>query len=617
MTTKRKATVEDILPLFGNNRLEGNTSSRQLSTITGTAVAGSDDGLVKVIIGDGAVTDGNSGSEVEIPTSVKVEAGDTVVITNNGNGTIGSPLVTDVIGGGDRAKADIDAATDAARLAKDDATQAKRVADEAKSSVEATNQHFFTDEHGIHVTTEADNWREGPNLLANSEGIMLRNGIFPVSAQTPSGFSVYLGYHTENLGNPVIATFGETTTIGLANSKHIHIDSTSFALLNDSEPAMKVGWIKVPRPNTSLIGMYDYIPTFMFGAQSSSTGKNSFADSGGSATDDNAHADSMGIANGIQSHADSMGSATGTWSHASAGGTAAGQWSSAFGEGVVSNTWSGLACGRYNEPSTNTLFAVGNGENEDARSNALEINQDGSASFGGNISAEYISASGDISANGKITGKNLVVSGHEVITDSRDITQVGTISASGNITSGGLTSAEARIGTGTQVANGKSQTAVGKYNTNNDDTLFVVGNGTSNTARSNAMRVTTAGNVGVSGNISAGGTILDTVKQGTGTLTSAGVSGSCKWVKSGHVVQVYVYAKLKNALSTYSALNNLFTGLPKAIITNEASPVKIDGSVGTCFSTVSASGGLGIIARETALAANAVVLGAFTYISSE
>lgn len=107
MTTKKLVTVEDVLPMFTGKRLEDNQTKGMLSTFTCQAVEDSHDGIVKVIIGDSAITDGDDGAEVEIPTSVNVHAGDIVVVTTSGNGVIGSPIVTDVIGGGDRMNNDI------------------------------------------------------------------------------------------------------------------------------------------------------------------------------------------------------------------------------------------------------------------------------------------------------------------------------------------------------------------------------------------------------------------------------------------------------------------------------------------------------------------------------
>lgn len=71
-------------------------------------------------------------------------------------------------------------------------------------------------------------------------------------------------------------------------------------------------------------------------------------------------------------------------------------------------------------------------------------------------------------------------------------------------------------GEGTK-ANGRSQTAIGKYNEVDTTSLFIIGKGSSNTSRSNAMKVDGSGNITIAGNIvSAGNLSL------SGTATSEG-----------------------------------------------------------------------------------------------
>lgn len=728
MTTKRKATVEDILPLFGGNRLEGNTSSRQLTTVTGTAVTGSENGLVTVVIGGGAVTDGNSGNEVKVPTSVKVEPGDTVVITNNGNGIIGSPLVTDVIGGGDRTYEAISGAETAAKAAEKAAEAAQKAAEEAAASGGASGQYFFDDDNGVHVSTTPGDATTGPNLLANSLGIMLRDGEKVRTAQTPSGFAVYDGEGNQETN--ITGLFSDIVTLGKRYYQQLIVDTGGIdiikerayismnALSDDDDAAAEIemddGVIvtleeddspvlltHIGQDYQSFTGNLDLLGNLLLtpgmvlksyadgdhGKFSFSAGANNYATGKGSTA--------FGVKN----------TASGDYSFvAGQDNEAQSESSTALGTGSKTNAPNQLVIGEYNSLDNTQLLIVGNGSDDEHRTNAFQVSKDGSVQVAGTLTASEVKGnkldiggtsqnnigverSGAVGNNNTITGYNCfaagmsnrvsanqssaignmnTVSGYNSLAAgagnnvSGDAslalgyyniaagsyqTVVGKYSASntsnlfivGNGTSNSARSnaftvdangnavvlktfsaADTHIGTGTQVVDGKSQTAVGKYNTNADDTLFVVGNGTSDSARSNAMRVTTAGNVGVSGNINAGGTILDKVTQGTGTLNSSALtSGTCKWAKSGHIVQVYVYAKVKNALGAYSALNGAFSGLPKGTIVGETAIAKIDGSTGSVFLTMNASGQVGINARETALAAGAVILGGFTYVSSE
>lgn len=133
--------------LFGTRRGEDETNAHDFdSTIFGTAVGASEDGSVLVHLSDDVTTpEEQDGVDVEIPTTVNVMEGDVVTITNSGNGTIGSPRVSGVIGGGDRMAA-------AVQDAHDLAASVESIAQEAKEVAEATGQHFWPDTDGVHVT---------------------------------------------------------------------------------------------------------------------------------------------------------------------------------------------------------------------------------------------------------------------------------------------------------------------------------------------------------------------------------------------------------------------------------------------------------------------------------
>lgn len=157
--------------LFGTRRGEDETSAREFdSTIYGTAVGSSEDGSVLVHLSDDVTApEEQDGVDVEIPTTVNVMEGDIVTITNSGNGVIGSPRVSGVIGGGDRMAASI--------------FNAESIAEQAEAVANATGQHFWYDEggDGAHVTqVTREEWdggtQTGPNSLWNSQGMLFRDG---------------------------------------------------------------------------------------------------------------------------------------------------------------------------------------------------------------------------------------------------------------------------------------------------------------------------------------------------------------------------------------------------------------------------------------------------------
>ena len=55
------------------------------------------------------------------------------------------------------------------------------------------------------------------------------------------------------------------------------------------------------------------------------------------------------------------------------------------------------------------------------------------------------------------------------------------------------------------IANGNSQTAIGKFNIADTTNLFIIGKGTSDSARANALTVNQDGSLWVSGNLRIGG----------------------------------------------------------------------------------------------------------------
>lgn len=102
------------------------------------------------------------------------------------------------------------------------------------------------------------------------------------------------------------------------------------------------------------------------------------------------------------------------------------------------------------------------------------------------------------------------------------------------------------------------QTAIGKYNENKSDNLFEVGNGTSDSARSNAFEVDKDGNAIIKGQLTqVPTTITPSITVSTGSLSSATIT------KCGNVVSLKLV--IYNA-SSIAAGSNIFEGT----ITNAA-----------------------------------------------
>lgn len=125
-------------------------------------------------------------------------------------------------------------------------------ADEAALVAQATNQYFWYDDNGAHVTDEKrEDWEEEyaktnhgtlatptnqkpwHNILMNSLGILLRTGLKNLVSITRSAIAFFDGSGNES-GN-ITAQFGPNgARIGKSSGKHVDIDSNSVDIYNGS-----------------------------------------------------------------------------------------------------------------------------------------------------------------------------------------------------------------------------------------------------------------------------------------------------------------------------------------------------------------------------------------------
>lgn len=129
------------------------------------------------------------------------------------------------------------------------AKQAQTIADEANAVAEATNQHFFADDNGAHITdvtqdewtaAVADNFSDYDpdtkpyhNQLLNSLGILLRTALNNLVSIARSAIAFYDG--TGNAASNIVARFGSTgAQIGKSTGQHVVIDQDSLDIMNGS-----------------------------------------------------------------------------------------------------------------------------------------------------------------------------------------------------------------------------------------------------------------------------------------------------------------------------------------------------------------------------------------------
>lgn len=181
--------LESLRMLAGARRAEG-AAIRRPSNVSMTqmvAVEDSSDGTVKVDPG-GLVISQDESQYVDVPTIGNVREGDIVNVALVGDdGSAKSPLVLGPEGGGDRQQEEIDEATEVAN---------------------ATAQHFWYDDNGAHVSTEAGEAEGTLNSVWNSLGMLFRKGANNLMALvTGTSPSVVIYDGTGNTAANVLASF--------------------------------------------------------------------------------------------------------------------------------------------------------------------------------------------------------------------------------------------------------------------------------------------------------------------------------------------------------------------------------------------------------------------------
>ncbi|MBR2838640.1 MAG: hypothetical protein IKE55_07655, partial [Kiritimatiellae bacterium] len=183
-----------------------------VTRISGTATADSSDGTVTVQLEDGDV--------IEVGTIGSVSAGDTVTI----HVQRGEAQVIASEGWGDALQA---------------------TADEAAAVANATNQHFWSDTNGAHVTevtqdewndSTSANYHSGYNSLWNSLGLLFRKALNNLVSIAQSAVAFYDGQG--NAAGNVTASFGASgAQVGKLGESHIEMDYHSMKMVDKNGSA--------------------------------------------------------------------------------------------------------------------------------------------------------------------------------------------------------------------------------------------------------------------------------------------------------------------------------------------------------------------------------------------
>lgn len=280
---------------FGGYRRRSETGTGSdtttTKTVTAIAVDDSSDGSVHVIMGDTVIPDEHPPTEadeqdgdgtttvadetddetdvvdqptdlpevaVELPCTVDVRDGDELLVSLYGSDGQLSPVVTAVAAGGDRTREEV-------QQAAQDASHAAEMAGEVAAVATATNQHFFSDDAGVHVTTDESDAAGGSNVLLNASGMVLRSSETPLAAFTPSGVSVYDGAGADEAN--VVASFSSKgVELGAPGSRQrVRMTADRLNFVSDGEVVAHVSGAELGIANAAVtqslaIGSLAFVP---------------------------------------------------------------------------------------------------------------------------------------------------------------------------------------------------------------------------------------------------------------------------------------------------------------------------------------------------------------------
>lgn len=280
---------------FGGSRRRSETGTGSdtttTKTVTAIAVGDSAGGSVHVIMGDTVIPDEHPPTEadeqdddgtttvadetddetdvvdqptdlpevaVELPCTVDVREGDELLVSLYGSDGQLSPVVTSVAAGGDRTREEV-------QQAAQDASHAAEMAGEVAAVATATNQHFFSDDAGVHVTTDESDAAGGSNVLLNASGMVLRSSETPLAAFTPSGVSVYDGEGSD--ASNVVASFSSKgVELGAPGSRQrVRMTADRLNFVSDGEVVAHVSGAELGIANAAVtqslaIGSLAFVP---------------------------------------------------------------------------------------------------------------------------------------------------------------------------------------------------------------------------------------------------------------------------------------------------------------------------------------------------------------------
>lgn len=181
-------------------------------------------------------------SETPVKLTINAKIGDTVQVRVGGGtawltGNSTRPPTDDAT-----AVIAQETANEANTIAKANAEELQRVDEEvrdtqdavteAREIADATNQHFWTDDNGVHISTAEGEASSGINLLMNALGILLRINSLPLAQFSSSQVAFYDGSGSN--ADHIVALFGVNgSQVGYSDLAHILLRSDTMRIVSD------------------------------------------------------------------------------------------------------------------------------------------------------------------------------------------------------------------------------------------------------------------------------------------------------------------------------------------------------------------------------------------------
>ena len=529
------------------------------------------------------VTTGDGGEAPAASVAAGVSVGDTVTLEWDGSAM--------------GIRSNVSNPSPAGSVVRHAVARAQGVADAAQKVADAVNQHFFADGNGIHVTEATqEEWEtshSGANVLINSVGQLFRDGLNNLLTLTTENNARALTIW-DGLGNAaanVRAVFGEVITLGNASDGSVvTIDSDSLDMVHGTTEmlhfgyglgAAQTGTAAAPyytvgtRAANSTVGNYSVAEGYLTtasGYSSHAEGVQTTASRYGS------HAEGMETtASGSQSHAEGLyAEASGSQSHAEGQYTVASGYAS-HAEGCGTQTYKIVASG-------DGSHAEGDARYGDVTASARAAHAEGSAT----------TASGGVS---HAEGTQTTASG----TNSHAEGQATTASG-GNSHAGGFHT----------IAASYNQTALGRWNVIDTNSTYavIVGNGTSDSARSNALTVDWDGNV------ECAGTVTPTYSEDTCTIESGATEynlNAC-W-SNGATCTISLSVNLTSALANGGTVRIATAPSGYQPLYSVIGSVYVTGATASAMAIIGTGGGITLNNRSgSSISTSANIYVSFTFV---